>query len=66
DDELAALKRLDHEARRIERHAEGPAWESLVAQERALSHSYDGRSVFGWEAAPLAHMQERTLKPSAR
>jgi hypothetical protein len=60
DDELAALKRLDHEARRIERHAAGPAWESLVAEERALSHSYDGRSVFGWEAA-----QVPAAKPTA-
>ena len=47
-EELAALKRLD-QARLVERHTSGPPVEELIAQERRLSHSYGGRSVFGWE-----------------
>jgi hypothetical protein len=46
---LAALKRLDSQARLIERSACGLSVEELIAKERGLSHSYAGRSVFGWE-----------------
>jgi hypothetical protein len=49
EDELGALKRLDDQARRIERRASGGSVEAIIAEERALSHSYGGRSVFGWE-----------------
>lgn len=49
DEELGALKRLDEQARALELHAGGPCVEELVAQERHRSHSYGGRSVFGWE-----------------
>ena len=52
DDELGALKRLDDQARRLERHASGPSIEALIAEERHESHAYGGRSVFGWERAP--------------
>jgi hypothetical protein len=52
DEELGALKRLDDQARRLERHASGPSVEALIAQERRDSYGYDGRSVFGWERAP--------------
>ena len=54
DDILAAVKRLDDEARRVERSAAGPPLADLVAEERRLSHSFGGRSVFGWEAPPEA------------
>src|SRR5207253_4613056 len=47
EEELAALKRLDDQARVIERHTSGPSVEALIAEERRLSHSYAGRSVFG-------------------
>ena len=58
-EELAAIRRLDEQARRLERHASGPSVEALFADERARSHQYGGRSVFGEEAplrdsAPLA------------
>ena len=46
---LAALKRLDDEARRLESSAEGTSLESHIARERAASPSFGGRSVFGWE-----------------
>jgi hypothetical protein len=52
DEELGALRRLDEQARRLERHAAGPSVEKLLAQELDRSHSYGGRSVFGWEPPP--------------
>jgi hypothetical protein len=52
DEELAALKRLDDQARRLERDAHGPGVAELIAQERLDSHGYGGRSVFGWEPPP--------------
>jgi hypothetical protein len=48
-EELAAVKRLDAEARRLERVASGPSVPELIAEERRRSHEYGGRSVFGWE-----------------
>jgi uncharacterized protein len=50
EEELGALKRLDDQARALERQARGPSVENLIAQERARSPSYGGRSVFGWES----------------
>ena len=52
EEELGALQRLDEQARRLERHARGPSLEAHLAAERAASHSYGGRSVFGWEGDP--------------
>jgi uncharacterized protein len=49
DEELQALKRLDDQARKLERVADGPNLEAFVATERAASPMLDGRSVFGWE-----------------
>ncbi|MGN2243800.1 DUF763 domain-containing protein [Frateuria sp. GZRR33] len=49
EEQLAALKRLDEQARRLERHARGPSVEQYIAEERQRSHEYGGRSVFGWE-----------------
>ena len=48
-EELAAIRRLDDQARRLERHASGPSVEALFAEERARSHEYGGYSVFGPE-----------------
>jgi hypothetical protein len=49
DEEMQALKRLDDQARRLERTAQGPSLESFIATEQAASPALDGRSVFGWE-----------------
>jgi len=49
EEELAALKRLDDQARRLERVAKGPSLETFIASELAASPELDGRSVFGWE-----------------
>ena len=52
EDELAAIRRLDAQARQAERHATGPSLDAFVAEERRRSHDYGGRSVFGWEPPP--------------
>jgi uncharacterized protein len=52
EEELAAIKRLDDQARRIEHREAGPSVDCTIAEERRLSHSYGGRSVFGWESPP--------------
>ncbi len=51
-EELAALRRLDDQARLLERQAAAVNFEALVAEERARSHDYGGRSVFGDEPPP--------------
>ena len=47
DEELAAIKRLDEQARFLERRARGPSLENLIAEERERSRVYGGRTVFG-------------------
>jgi hypothetical protein len=54
EDELGALRRLDEQARQIERRAVGASVEAIIAEERAMSDSYGGRSVFGWEPPPTS------------
>jgi hypothetical protein len=49
DEELDAIKRLDEQARRLERRARGPGVEEVIAKERRMSPAYGGRSVFGEE-----------------
>jgi hypothetical protein len=51
-EELAAIKRLDEQAGRLERHTSGPSVETLFADERARSHQHGGRSIFGAEPPP--------------
>lgn len=53
-EELFALKRLDDQARSLERVASGPDFDDMLKGERAKSHSYGGRSVFGDEPPPTA------------
>jgi hypothetical protein len=57
-EELAAIRRLDEQARRLEQHAAGPSVGALFAEESARSHDYGGRSVFGDEPPP-ATVEER-------
>jgi hypothetical protein len=49
EEELAALKRLDDRARALESHVTGPSLDVVVGGERAQSHGFGGRSVYGWE-----------------
>ena len=52
DERLAALARLDQQARALERSATGPSLPAFTARERQRSHVRGGRSVFGWESGP--------------
>ncbi|HEX2727905.1 MAG TPA: DUF763 domain-containing protein [Beijerinckiaceae bacterium] len=63
DEELAALKRLDDQARILDRHASGAPVEELFAEERTNSHAYGGRSIFGDEP-PLAKLGADSLNLS--
>src|SRR5271166_3949346 len=66
DEMLAAIKRLDDEARRVESRAAGPPVADIIAEERRLSHSFAGRSVFGWEPAPDDGLDDANLaRPGA-
>jgi hypothetical protein len=49
EESLAALRRLDAQARQLERGARGPSLQALVADELERSSGYGGRSIFGWE-----------------
>jgi len=64
EEQLAAIKRLDEQARRLERHATGPSVDALIADERRQSHAYGGRSIFGWE--PAADDALGDSQPAAR
>ena len=57
-EELAAIRRLDVQARQLERHAAGPSVEALFADERVRSHEYGGCSVFGAEPPPIETERE--------
>jgi hypothetical protein len=59
DEEMQALKRLDTQARQLERTASGPSFDAFVAAERNRSPALDGRSVFGWEADLVAGNKAR-------
>jgi uncharacterized protein len=64
DEEFAAVERLDNESRRLERLANGPSVEALIDEERARSHEYSGRSVFGWEPLAVGPDEKRHGKES--
>lgn len=61
DEELAALKRLDDQSRRLERYATGPDLKEIVAGEFRDSARFGGRSVFGWEVSLGAEEGHRTI-----
>lgn len=62
DEKLGAIRRLDEQARRLERYASGPPLDAFVAEERAKSHEYGGMSVFG----PEPPSQAGTVSIAAR
>src|SRR5260370_36806129 len=63
DEELGVLRRLDEQSRKLERHANGPTVANLIAEELDRSHSYGGRSVFGWEPPPADSSDRVGAKP---
>jgi hypothetical protein len=60
DEEMQALKRLDAQARQLERTATGSSFDAFVAAERTRSPALDGRSIFGWEADLAARNKARS------
>ncbi len=56
---LAALKRLDDQARQLESSADGPSLESHISREQAASPSFGGRSVSGWEHLAMNKARSR-------
>jgi hypothetical protein len=58
DEKLAAIRRLDEQARRLERYASGPSLEAHLAEERTRSHDFGGMSVFGAEPVPAPVQDE--------
>lgn len=65
DERLEAIRRLDAQARRLEQWVSGPSLDDHIAAERAQSHAYGGRSVFGWEP-PSKAKAERPKAEAAR
>lgn len=54
EERLAALRRLDRQARACERAARGQSWQELILRERRASHRYGGKTVFGDARPPAA------------
>ncbi|THK33586.1 DUF763 domain-containing protein [Ensifer sp. MPMI2T] len=52
DEELQALRRLDDQARQLEKYATGPDLKEIVTGEFRRSSEWGGRSIFGREAHP--------------
>ena len=70
EEQLQAIRRLDAQARALERTASGPSVAAYIAEERGRSHEYGGRSIFGWEppmdAAGNAGGEAERTRRSAR
>lgn len=62
EERLDAMRRLDTQARRLERRATGPSLPAFLGEERQRSHDYGGRSVFGWEPPP-PEKPDQALEP---
>ncbi|QHC35495.1 DUF763 domain-containing protein [Komagataeibacter xylinus] len=58
EERLDAIRRLDSAARRLERDVGGPSFSTIMGEERARSHDYGGRSVFGHEPPPPGRVSE--------
>jgi hypothetical protein len=62
EEKLDAVRRLDAQARKLERDATGPSFEQHLADERRSSYLYGGRTVMGWAAPPSADAPSRREK----
>ncbi|MET0906523.1 MAG: DUF763 domain-containing protein [Tardiphaga sp.] len=60
DEEMQALRRLDDQARQLEKYVTGPDLKEIVAGEFSRSHEWGGRSVFGWEPPDAGEDDKRT------
>ena len=59
-EELAAIRRLDAAARRLEAEAKGPSLTAIMAEERALSPLYGGRTVMDDAAERLGGQRPKS------
>jgi hypothetical protein len=64
EERLDAIRRLDRQARLLERTATGPSLPALAAAEMQQSHALGGRSVFGWEPPPSSFKQGAAAPPT--
>jgi uncharacterized protein len=66
DEELAAIRRLDAQARALEAGATGPGFADFIAEERAASRGYGGRTVMddAREKRPRARTPSRQAPPA--
>jgi hypothetical protein len=62
DEQMQALRRLDDQARILERTASGPSLDAFISDERDASCSLGGRSVFGWESYVIKNEKARRLR----
>jgi len=53
EEELAAIRRLDAQARLLEPYASGPGVTDYIDEERRVAHRYSGRTVAGWSREPV-------------
>ncbi len=65
EEELQALRRLDDQARQLEKYVTGPDLKEIVAGEFRRSHEWGGRSVFGFEP-PVDDVAEPKQAPASR
>jgi hypothetical protein len=65
-DRLAAVKRLDQQARALESGAEGPAWEDFIARERQSVRSMGGRTVLDEDPKPHTRRSAERAPPASR
>jgi hypothetical protein len=63
EEELGALRRLDIQARGLETMVSGRDVAAFIQGERARSHEYGGRSVFGFEPIPSPFPKLNGLSP---
>ncbi len=64
-DRLAAIQRLDRQARWLEQRAEGPSFEEFVSRERKRSHALGGRAVADDRRSKKAPAPRRSPKGQA-
>lgn len=62
-EKLAAIRRLDQQARRLEAVATGPSLDGFIESERDASHDSGGRDVFSGEARPVSPRSRSDAKP---
>jgi len=60
DEQMQALRRLDDQARQLERTARGSSFEAHLEVERDRSAEFGGRSMFGWEATLVPKRKVRS------